>query len=94
MRSTGTGNTSHNTQCTHYIVRRMASKLIFACFFLILFLRRVLDLMVDRHREMVSAALIVGGGRDSWMSTGDISPVKTSTTNYNNKIKIKQKNYT
>ncbi len=47
--------------------------------------------MVDRRREMMSAALIVGGGRDTWMSTGDISPVKTSTKN-TIKLKIKQTN--
>ncbi len=59
IRSTGTGNTPHNTRCTRYIVRRMASTLIFVCFFLILFLSPCPDQMVDRRREMMSAALIV-----------------------------------
>ncbi len=33
--------------------------------FLILFLSPCPDQMVDRRREMMSAALIVGGGRDT-----------------------------
>ncbi len=48
------------------------------CFVLILFLSPCPDQMVDRHREMISAALIIGGGRDTWMS---ISPGNTSTKN-------------
>ncbi len=59
--------------------------------FLILFLSPCPDQMVDRRREMMSAALIVSGGRDTWMSTGDISPVKNSTKN-TIKPKIKQNN--
>ena len=31
----GSGNTSHNTRCTCYIIRRMASTLIFVCFSLV-----------------------------------------------------------
>ncbi len=34
----------------------------FVCFFLILFLSPCPDQMVDRRREMMSAALIIGGG--------------------------------
>ncbi len=44
-----------------------------SCFFLILFLSPCPDQMVDRRREMMSAA------RSSAMSPRDISPVKTST---------------
>ncbi len=69
----------------------MASMLIFVCFFLILFLSPCLDQMVDRLREIMSAALIVGGDQHTWMSTGDLSPVKTSTKN-TIKLKIKQNN--
>ncbi len=50
------------------------------------------DQKVYRRREMMSAALIVGGGRDTWVSTGDISPVKTSTKN-TKQLQIKENNY-
>ncbi len=94
MRSTGTGNTSHNTQCTHYIIRRMASKLIFACFFLILFLSPC---------SGSDGGSAPGDGLcspDRWRRPRQLDehrghiPSENLDYKYNNKIKIKQKNYT
>ncbi len=64
-RSTGTGNTSHNTRCTFYIVRRLTSMLIFVCFFLIPRSLQSPDQMVDQHLETTSTALNVSGDQDT-----------------------------
>ncbi len=69
---TETGNFSHNTRCTCYIVRKIASTLILVSFIVVPRAPEPLrfcpypDQMVDQHLEMTFTALNVSGDQDNY----------------------------